>query len=395
MIEIKNKENCSWCHACYNICPVWAITMETDNKGFKYPLIDKKKCINCGMCGKVCPIINSQKWNNINNAYAMINNDEKTRLESSSWGIFSLLANAILSKWWIVFWAAFDENMDVHHIWVPNKNNLRKLMTSKYLQSSIWDSYKECKKSLKEWKTILFTWTPCQIEGLYSFLGKDYNNLYTQDLVCHWAPSPKIRQTYLKYIQKNKWVKAQKANFREKTAWRERYSLSLNDNEYQEQHWKNLYMKLFLSNYILRDSCYSCKFKKINRKSDITLADFRWIDNIDKEMNDDKWTSLVILHSIKGKELFDEIKKFCKYKKVDFNKSISFNSSYFSPVNKPKNREKFFKEINEKKFDKIVKKYTWWPIKTIRKFLGWIYCTIISIMAITYKKLRNNHESKN
>ena len=376
MIEIKNKEDCSWCHACYNICPVWAISMDIDDKGFKYPVIDKKKCINCWMCEKVCQIINPLKWNQLNDAYAMINNEEKIRLNSSSWWIFSLLANVILSQWWIVFWAAFNKDMLVEHIPVSNKSELHKLMTSKYLQSSIWSSYKECKKYLDEWKNVLFTWTPCQIEGLYAFLQKDYDNLYTQDLICHWAPSPKIRQMYLKFIENKKGIKTKKANFREKTTWWGRFSLSLNDNEYHERHWKDLYMKLFLSNYILRDSCYSCKFKKINRKSDITLADFWWIDNLDKDMNDDKWTSLVIIHSSKWKELFDDIKKFCRYKKVDFNKSIKFNPSYYKSVNTPKNRESLFEKINENRFDKTTKKYTWWLIKAIRNSFIWIYYTL-------------------
>ncbi len=389
MIEIKNKENCSWCHACYNICPVWAITMETDNKGFKYPLIDKKKCINCGMCEKVCPIINSQKWNNINNAYAMINNDEKTRLESSSWWIFSLLANAVLSQWWIIFWAAFDENMNVQHISVSAKENLYKLMTSKYLQSNIKNSYKECKEYLEKWKRVLFTWTPCQIEWLYSFLQKEYDNLYTQDLICHWTPSPKIRQMYLKFIENKKWIKIRNANFRQKTNWWKSYSLSLNNNEYYKQHWKDLYMKLFLYNYILRDSCYSCKFKKVDRLSDITLADFRWISNIDETMNDDKWTSLVIIHSDKWEKLFREIKKFCRYKKVDFKKSISFNTSYFESCKIPKNRELFFKQINTNKFDKITKKYTWWIIRMVKESLYWMYYFLINTIVKLYKKLKD------
>lgn len=373
MLELKNKIDCSWCHSCYNICPIWAIRMEIDDKGFKYPVINKNKCINCWMCEKVCPIINPNKWNGKNEAYAMVNNDKKIRLNSSSWWIFNLLANVILSEWWVVFWAAFDEDMSVYHIPVLNSADLYKLMGSKYLQSDIWNSYKECKKILDEWKAVLYTWTPCQIEWLYSFLHEEYDNLYTQDLICHGVPSPKIWQMYLKFIENKKWVITKKVNFREKINWRENYSLSINDNEYEKSCRKDLYMKMFLGDYILRDSCYSCKFKKIDRVSDITLADFRWINNIDEKMNDDKWTSLVILHSHKWEYLFNKIKKSCNYKKVDFKRSISFNPSYYESVKIPNNREKIFKYINANNFDKIIRKYTWWIIRTIKEFLYCIY----------------------
>lgn len=391
MLEIKNKANCSWCHSCYNICPTWAIKMEIDDKGFKYPIIDKKKCINCWMCEKVCPIININKWYNINEAYAMINNNEQIRLNSSSWWIFNLLANEILLEWWIIFWAAFDEDMSVKHISVSNKENLYKLMTSKYLQSNIWDTYKECKKYLETWKTVLFTWTPCQIEWLYSFLQNEYDNLYTQDLICHWAPSPKIRQMYLKFMENKKGIKTQKANFRQKNNWWSKFSLSLNNNKYNERHWNDLYMKLFLQNYILRDSCYSCKFKKMNRMSDITLADFRWVRNIVENMDDDKWTSLVIIHSPKWEKLYNKIRDFCEYKKVDFDKSISFNHSYYESYKIPRNREEVFKEINSNNFDKIVKKYTWWQVKIIKKYINLIFYSIIKFIKNFIKKLSNKH----
>lgn len=384
MLELKSKKDCSWCHSCFNICPVWAISMDIDDKGFKYPTIDKKRCINCWMCERVCPIINSNKWYDINEAYAMINNDEKTRLNSSSWWIFSLLANTILSQWGIIFWAAFDEDMNVHHISISNKKDLYKLMTSKYLQSSIWNTYKECKEYLEKWKPVLFTWVPCQIEWLYSFLKKEYDNLYTQDLICYWAPSPKIRQMYLKFMENKKGIKTGKANFREKSQSRSQYSLSINNGEYKMNHSKDPYMKLFAFAYIMRESCYSCKFKKMNRLSDITLADFWWIDNVDKSMNDKKWTSFAIIHSDKWKKLFNKIKNSCKFKWVNFNESIWFNPAYYSSVKTPKDRESLFRDINEKNFDEIAKKYTWWFIKTIRALINRIFYNL----SIIYNRLK-------
>ena len=217
MIEITEKSNCCGCTACANKCPRNAIKMVEDDKGFLYPYIDRKKCINCGLCDKVCPIINKRKTENYPKAYAAINKDEKIRLNSSSGGIFSALANYILEEQGIIFGAAFSDDFLVKHIMIDNKDDLYKLRTSKYLQSSLGDIYKEVEKKLNEGKKVLFTGTSCQINGLYGYLNKIYENLYTQDIICHGVPSPKVWKNYLKYRQEKDLESPTKINFREKT----------------------------------------------------------------------------------------------------------------------------------------------------------------------------------
>ena len=202
-MKIIEKKDCMGCYACFNICPQNAITMQEDEKGFKYPIIDKEKCIKCGLCKKVCPVINQTIIKNTPQAYAIINKDNYVRETSSSGGCFSLIAEYIIENGGVVFGATFDENWRVKHTWIENIEKIKMFRGSKYLQSTIGDTYKRAKEFLDKGRKVLFTGTPCQIEGLKSYLRKDYDNLYTQDIICHGVPSPKVHDKYLEY-QKNK-----------------------------------------------------------------------------------------------------------------------------------------------------------------------------------------------
>lgn len=359
MINIEDKTQCSGCFACASKCPKDAITMKEDDYGFKYPVVDKSKCINCGLCDRVCPIINNKEINNEPSAYACINKNENIRMKSSSGGIFTLIAEYILSQNGIVFGAAFNDLFEVEHISIEKIEELEKLRTSKYLQSSIGNSYKEAKTFLDEGRKVLFTGTPCQIEGLKRFLNNEYENLYTQDIICHGVPSPKVWKRYINYRRNSDKDILKKVNFRNKEkGWKE-YSLKLvySNKCYSKTQKEEPYMRVFLSNLCLRDSCYACSFKKYNRISDLTLADFWGIDNIDKTLNDDKGTSLVIVNSNKGKKLFDYIKSSCIIKEVDLDEAIKYNKSFISSAGYNKNREGFFKELDNKDFIQLVKKY--------------------------------------
>lgn len=359
MIKIENKEKCCGCSGCLNICPKNAIKMVEDEKGFKYPKIDEEKCINCGLCEKVCPIINKQNEEKKDIiTYACINKNDDERENSSSGGIFILIAKEIIKKNGVVFGAQFDENFDVIHSYAETKDDLMKFMGSKYVQSDLQNSYKMVKKFLDEDRYVLFTGTPCQIEGLKSFLRKDYKKLYTQDIICHGVPSPMIWRKYKEYRKQKDGEKPLNIFFRDKTfGWHS----SCLKFQYKNSDYKNIktddyYMRTFLKNTILRDSCYACSFKKKYRISDITLADFWGIQNELPEFDDDKGTSLMIINSEKGKEIFEDIRQNLKYKQVNLDDLIKYNSAMIKSSKIDPSSQKFYSNINKRRFDKNVKK---------------------------------------
>ena len=374
MIKIEDKINCCGCYACYSICPVKAIKMEKDEKGFEYPIVDKDKCTNCGLCEKVCPIINNKKNDKTEadiKAYASMNKDLQTRMKSSSGGIFTLIAEYILDLNGVVFGATFNEKFEVVHSYIENKEEVYKFQGSKYVQSKIGDMYKKAKEFLDSDRYVLFTGTPCQIEGLYQYLRKDYKKLYTQDLICHGVPSPKVWNKYLE--EKNQKYKGipESISFREKekSGWQNfGMKIKYQNDVYLLKHSEDVYMKAFLRDICLRDSCYNCNFKKKLRNSDITLADFWGIGNIDKTLNDDKGVSLILLNSKKGQYLFEGIKENLIYKIVDFEEAIKYNPNMIKSAKMQTKREKFFNDLNNNKLETLVKKYTKKSI--LKKMIG-------------------------
>lgn len=357
MIEIKDKSKCSGCHSCMNICPKNCIEMKVDEEGFWYPVVDKEKCIECGLCEKRCPILNDMNIENTPHAYACYNKDEEIRKESSSGGIFTLLASNIIDNGGIVYGAAFNQNFEVEHIEVTNKQDLSKLRGSKYVQSKLGNTYSKIKEHLNQNKLVYFSGTPCQIDGLLCFLNKKYDNLICQDIVCHGVPSPKIWKHYLKKFDLEKNAKI---SFRDKSTGWDSYSFSIkqDNNSFKELSSQNEYMKVFLKDLCLRPSCYDCHSKSLHRNSDITLADFWGIKDVCPEMYDNKGTSLVFINSDKGKELFDKISNDIKYQEVDINEASKHNPSSFKSVNIPEKREEYMANIFNNQFDKYSKKYT-------------------------------------
>ncbi len=360
MNKILKLKNCSGCYACANICPKGCITMKTDKEGFWYPCIDKENCINCGLCERICPVLKEYKGNPKGKAYACINKNEEIRRQSSSGGVFTLIAENVISKGGVVFGAAFDEEFQVEHIAVEQTKDLEKLRGSKYLQSRIGDAYKQAKSFLESGRLVLFSGTPCQISGLKAYLGKEYDNLIMQDIICHGVPSPKVWKKYVDFREANAESRSKKIDFRNKGDGWQDYSVLFefeNGADYIKRSAKNSYMKAFLADLCLRPSCYNCHSKSLERESDITLADFWGIKGVLPDMDDNKGTSLILVNSEKGGMVFDEIKEDMMYKNVDIDVVSRCNPAVCKSVAYNKNRTKFMKEIFEKDFEKTVKKY--------------------------------------
>jgi len=364
-IENLNKYECTGCGACENICLQKCIAMTVDEEGFWYPVVNHNHCIQCGNCDLSCPMLSDTRnlKDECNPMYAAINIDNNIRQSSSSGGIFQLLAENILANGGIVFGAMFNDKWEVVHGYAENIDELCGIRGSKYVQSYIGDTYQLAKKSLQLGRNVLFSGTPCQIAGLKQYLKKEYMNLITIDLICHGVPSPLVWKKYVALRSNGKNIS--EIFFRNKNLSWERFLLEFsfeNSSKYLMPLDKDLYLKGFLSNLYLRPSCYSCHFKGIQRKSDITLADFWGIDEILPDMNDHKGTSLVFVHTTKGRKIFSEIQDKANVKQVDLSldEITKYNSGMVQSANCNPKRKRFFKELSENKFpiDILIDKYT-------------------------------------
>ena len=358
MIDIRHKADCCGCEACVQVCPKKCIDFSKDSQGFLYPQVNKESCIVCGLGEKVCPVIN--KTTPAHNAhatlYAVKSNDDAVRAQSSSGGYFSLIAEFVLDKEGVIFGAAFDGDFNVCHTRVDNIADLPKLRGSKYVQSRIGQTFKECKEDLNKGKLVLFTGTPCQISALKHFLRKDYDNLIKVEVVCHGVPSPMIYKQYIQesVIKDYENLKISKVNFRNKMegSWR-RYYFTVEYNYAGELHMykesinDSLYMKGFLNDLYIRPSCFSCPAKNFTSGADFTIADFWGQEYTFPEFDDDKGVSAVFANTARAQDIFNDISAVVVEKPfADF---IKYNPYLVkSPVQKPA-YFKFWKSYDESK----------------------------------------------
>lgn len=352
MIRISEKRDCCGCSACEAICPKQCIRLVIDEEGFLYPKVDETQCVNCGRCDTVCPVLNTEeeRKKSIPKAYVAYSEHEQVRLESSSGGLFSMLAEAVIEAGGTVYGAAFDQEFQVHHIGVDNMDYLSELRGSKYVQSRMETVFQQAKEDLRDGRVVLFSGTACQIAGLNGYLGKKYQNLITIDVLCHGVPSPKVWGRYLDEVQKNMKSKVKGICFRQKDSGWKTYSVELqleNNRSYKKRFRRNPFMQLFLSDICLRPSCHDCRFKSINRCSDITLGDAWGVDQYMPEMDDDKGTSVVLIHSDKGKMLFEGVCRNIKYKEANADDIVPDSSDARNAVSANPGRAQFFQDLNQ------------------------------------------------
>ena len=356
MLPVKD---CTGCGACSHICPKNCINMVADNNGFLYPHINNDLCINCGICEKTCPVLNKNEQESIISvtAYAAKTNEESIRKQSSSGGVFSVIAEETLKNNGIVYGAAFDNNFVVKHIGISSVDDLDLLRRSKYVQSDLNDSFKSVERNLKNGKNVLFTGTPCQVEGLLSYLKKPYENLITMDFVCHGVPAPNVWEYYKTLLEKQYNASITDVNFRDKSLGWKNSSLRVefeNGNVYCNTFRNDPYMKAFLANFDLRESCYSCKFKNTIHKSDITVADFWGIDKIKPEIDDDKGLSLLLVNTEKGISLLTDTEKKLTLTKTDIEKSFPYNPCIVKSAPTNNFRQYFLNSYTKGDFSKVV-----------------------------------------
>lgn len=351
-MNLADRISCNGCMACVNSCPVNAIDVIEDEYGFLYPQINNKKCIQCKACIKNCSL--NCKFENDYPIYYAGFADDTTRKNSSSGGIFSLIAENILSSGGYVCGAAFDEKYTVKHIIINAKEDLYKLRTSKYVQSFIGNIYYDIKQLLNNNKKVFFVGTPCQVAGLKNYLNKKYSYLYTADLSCSGVPSDKIFKQYLNEKIGQKTIKS--INFRDKKygwGYEFNFKCELENNEIFELPFsKNSYLTAFNNGLSIRESCYNCKFATLPRVGDITLADFWGIESILPEFNDKKGISLILINNDIGKQIIKNINLNLKSINQEQEEKIFLNNPRLQyPVDLPIERRNFLNNIGKINFD--------------------------------------------
>lgn len=361
MINILSKGDCNGCSACASICPTKCITMLKDAEGFLYPSVSESECIGCSLCEKACEKASATPTDKDTAAFAVRAKEDEVRRESSSGGIFSLLAQSTLDKGGAVFGASLCSDMKVRHVCVERMEDIPLLRGSKYVQSEIGDSYKRAKDILSEGREVLFSGTPCQVGGLFSFLGRGYDNLLCVDIVCHGVPSPYAWEKYLEMREEKARATAVGASFRDKSAgWRD-FSMRVDFSDgksYVGSHRDDEYMKAFLSNLSLRPSCYNCRFKGVSRAADMTLADFWGVDKVLPEADDANGVSLVLAHSEKARRILDSISDVVTLHKAPVEDSLKYNRAATESVARPKRRDAFMKKLLSSSFDSSLKAVT-------------------------------------
>lgn len=366
-IQTQDPSDCCGCRSCEQVCTHQALHFEEDKEGFLYPVLDTTLCVNCGICSKVCPLMNPEKSQNKEegNAYAaqyLKQNDLKT---SSSGGGFIAIAKYVLNKGGVVYGAAYQNSPIVVHERVDKLYELEKLKGSKYVQSDTRNSYSLVKKDLKEGRLVYFTGTPCQVAGLKLFLRKEYENLITSDLICHGTPSPKIFQNTVKHIENQLNADFKDYSFRDKKikGWNcsstSSYKLRANGKDIYLNYSKDMeaYFNAFISGHLMRMNCYKCPFATSHRCGDITLADY-W--GVRKKMPNfpsiNKGVSLLIANSEKGKLLMSELDNSFYIRSVLMEDAVATNANLRQPTPFVEERKKSY-ALAFNDYPAFIKKY--------------------------------------
>ena len=429
MIHIVDKRDCCGCSACVQRCPRHCITLHEDTEGFLYPEVDESNCIDCGLCEKVCPLLNRPEAITPQAVLAVKNRNKEERLASSSGGVFIAVAQKVIQSGGVVFGAMFDEHWEVKHTYAETMEAVRPMMGSKYLQSRMENSYREAEQILKQGRKVLFTGSPCQVAGLHSFLReKDYPNLLCVDFLCHGVPSPGVWRRYLEetFFQSARRAAAGKNTvlssslnavpvltgiaFRDKKSygWK-KYSFVVRGKSASKAdqnsvllsviHRENAFMRGFLSDIYLRPSCYRCLCKNGISHSDLTIADYWGIDRLMPDFDDDKGVGLVLVNTEKGKEMFNSLDMEVRMSSLDDARRM--NGGFKEMVKVHPKRDKFFQLIKEKGYTvekavgiclyvPVYKRMLRWGKGKVKKLLGILRKKHARVIESTERKGRNN-----
>ena len=350
-VNILEKSKCTGCGLCKNICPFGAIEMKPDNEGFLRPHINDK-CTKCGICAMKCPALSKKL--NVNKSFKTfaVWSKDGLREKGSSGGVFPAIAEKTIKDGGVVFGAAFEKGCrKLVHAKATNKAELEKLYKSKYVQCDAGLVYKEVKAELETGKPVVFSGCPCQVDALKTYLGKDYENLTTIDILCHGAPSPYAYNKFLDEVSNGKEIKA--VDFRDKKpGWGTLIRVDFADGSLHHDLYNGNYFRAFLSGIAMRESCYTCPYSQENRPGDLTIGDFWGVADYKKDWNDNKGTSIVLTNNLHGEQCLQKIShSISRIEEIPYDKTIEickkYNGALLFPTKPHKMHKCFFKHLNE------------------------------------------------
>ena len=356
--QLVASKNCIGCGACYGVCKFDAISMVKNKEGFLEGFIDKNKCKNCGLCEKVCPALSVPNKNQSLGVYAFKAKDE-LRKNSTSGGAFVALAEKVIESGGAVYGATLVNNCTVKHIRVDKVEELIKIQGTKYLQSSVKDCYDQIADDLRSGKKVLFSGTPCQVDGVKRFVNLKKlttDNLYLVDIICHGVPSETFFRAYLNWLTKEYGCEVDEFKFRsKKISWRGSscYARLKNGKELFNDAKLCAFMNVYYSDNITRESCYDCKYTSKERVSDLTISDYWGIENLDKSFEDSLGVSMIIVNTEKGSLLFSETDG----EKITANLESAKQPQLLKPTARPSTREEFWQAFFNGNAEKLIQKY--------------------------------------
>lgn len=388
MIELKRKEDCCGCHACQTVCPKKCIEMRADEEGFLYPFTRADECIDCHLCEKVCPIINknslpAKERFSEPRVFALRSRDENLVQNSSSGGLFTMLAGETIARGGVVFGARWNADFSaVVHDWTETLEGLAAFRGSKYLQSVIGDNFAKAKRFLLAGRQVLFTGTPCQITGLRRALNRDFPNLLAVDIACWKVPSPLVWREFFNDLKRSfPQEKISDVRHRKKVENKGKFSCADLSVElaagtlFQKPLYSTTFGKGFGSGLITRPSCSECPTKNRNSGSDLTIGDFWGVEKTFPRLNSQKGISVAIANNARGLAVLEKVFPQCSVvEETKLENAVPFNGGLRADSLKNPKRAAFFEVFNAAKTTRervnILEKFTKTPFPSrVKNFL--------------------------
>lgn len=298
-------------------------------------------------------------------SYIVKQKDLNSRMLSRSGGIFAAISDQVLAQGGVIYGAGMDKNFNVVHKRAVNATERDELRGSKYVQSDMHNAYRLACEDLKAGRLVLFTGTPCQVDGIKALCPKGCEeHLICMDIVCHGVPSPRVWNDYKAYVERKYHGKIEKIDFRnkERFGWSDHWeTVTINGKEHDSQ----VYMKMFYEHTFLREACYVCPYKNLQRISDISIADAWGVETANPEFDDNRGVSLVLINTQKGEKWFLDSRQGCDFKECALEKYMQ--EPLKGPFKKPDNTENVWKEYNEVSFGKFVKNHYKEPFLSVVK----------------------------